>query len=196
MCDPVAQGAHHGYNAATQQRSNAATQQRSNAAFFYCVGLWMVLSIAGCNQSHSIEALAIASDMASHSNASPKFDAGIVLSDRSGYTCIPLDRIGLPPDAQIVRLDSSCECVKPRVVVYATPGSNSSRGILLEYVPEDLGNNLDQTAQSTNHSPMLLGVIVQAHLADGTKREFSVDLLHTTLLDNTVSATTLNEVSP
>jgi hypothetical protein len=32
MCDPVAQGAHHGYNAATQQRSNAATQQRSNAA--------------------------------------------------------------------------------------------------------------------------------------------------------------------
>ena len=130
MCDPVAQGAHHGYN--------AATQQRSNAAFFYCVGLWMVLSIAGCNQSHSIEALAIASDMASHSNASPTFDAGIVLSDRSGYTCIPLDRIGLPPDAQIV----------------------------------------------------------QAHLADGTKREFSVDLLHTTLLENTVSATTLNEVSP
>lgn len=156
----------------------------------------MVLSIAGCNQSHSIEALAIASDMASHSNASPTFDAGIVLSDRSGYTCIPLDRIGLPPDAQIVRLDSSCECVKPRVVVYATPGSNSSRGILLEYVPEDLGNNLDQTAQETNHSPMLLGVIVQAHLGDGTKREFSVDLLHTTLLDNTVSATTLNEVSP
>jgi hypothetical protein len=188
MCDPVAQGAHHGYN--------AATQQRSNAAFFYCVGLWMVLSIAGCNQSHSIEAFSIASDMASHSKASPMFDAGIVLSDRSGYTCIPLDRIGLQPDAQIVRLDSSCECVKPRVVVYATPGSNSSRGILLEYVPEDLGNNLLQAAQATNHSPMLLGVIVQAHLADGTKREFSVDLLHTTLLDNTVSATTLNEVSP
>jgi hypothetical protein len=179
MCDPVAQGAHHGYNAATQQRSNAATQQRSNAAFFYCVGLWMVLSIAGCNQSHSIEAFSIASDVTSHSKASPT-----------------LDRIGLPPDAQIVRLDSSCECVKPRVVVYATPGSNSSRGILLEYVPEDLGKNLDQTAQATNHSPMLLGVIVQAHLADGTKREFSVDLLHTTLLENTVSATTLNEVSP
>ena len=156
----------------------------------------MVLSIAGCNQSHSIEAFSIASDVASHSKASPTFDAGVVLSDRSGYTCIPLDRIGLPPNAQIVRLNSSCECVKPRAVVYATPGSNSARGILLEYVPEDLGNNLHQTSQATNHSPMLLGVIVQAHLADGTKREFSVDLLHTTLLDNTVSATTLNEVSP
>jgi hypothetical protein len=81
------------------------TQQRSLS---YCVGLWMVLSIAGCNQSHSIEALAI--------------------------------------------------------------------------------------SQATNHSPMLLRVIVQAHLADGTKREFSVDLLHTTLLENTVSPSTLNEV--
>jgi hypothetical protein len=52
------------------------------------------------------------------------------------------------------------------------------------------------TQQATKHYPMLFGVIVQAHLADGTKREFSVDLLHTTLLDNTVSVTTLNEVSP
>jgi hypothetical protein len=50
------------------------------------------------------------------------------------------------------------------------------------------------TQHATNHYPMLLGVIVQAHLADGTKREFSVDLLHTTLLDKTVSVTTLNEV--
>jgi hypothetical protein len=52
------------------------------------------------------------------------------------------------------------------------------------------------TQHATKHYPMLLGVIVQAHLADGTKREFSVDLLHTTLLENTVSATTLNEVPP
>ena len=51
------------------------------------------------------------------------------------------------------------------------------------------------TQHATKHYPMLLGVIVQAHLADGTKREFSVDLLHTTLLDKTVSVTTLNEVS-
>ena len=51
------------------------------------------------------------------------------------------------------------------------------------------------TQQATKHYPMLFGVIVQAHLADGTKREFSVDLLHTTLLENTVSVTTLNEVS-
>jgi len=80
------------------------TQQRSLS---YCVGLWMVLSIAGCNQSHSIEAFSIASDVASHSKASPTFDAGVVLSDRSGYTCIPLDRIGLPPNAQIVRNEVS-----------------------------------------------------------------------------------------
>jgi len=52
------------------------------------------------------------------------------------------------------------------------------------------------TQQATKHYPMLFGVIVQAHLADGTKREFSVDLLHTILLGNTESVTTLNEVSP
>ena len=62
--------------------------------------------------------------------------------------------------------------------------------------PVAQGLTMVTTQQATNHSPMLFGVIVQAHLADGTKREFSVDLLHTILLGNTVSVTTLNEVSP
>ncbi|MFM7518305.1 MAG: hypothetical protein ACKO3V_15310 [Pirellula sp.] len=78
----------------------------------------------------------------------------------------------------------------------AAPGSQPARGILVEFVPEDRDTDPEKGSQATPHPPMLLGVIVQAHLADGTKREFSVDLLHTTLLDNTVSATTLNEVSP
>ncbi len=152
----------------------------------------MVLSIAGCNQSHSIEAFSIASDLASHSKASPTFDAGFVLSDRPGYNCIPLDRIGLPPDAQIVRLESSCECVKPRCVTYAAPGSQRARGILVDFVPEDRDTDPEKGSQATQHPPMLLGVIVQVHLADGTRRVFNVDLLHTTLLENTSSA----EVSP
>jgi hypothetical protein len=62
--------------------------------------------------------------------------------------------------------------------------------------PVAQGLTMVTTQHATNHSPMLLGVIVQAHLTDSTKREFSVDLLHTTLLENTVSVTTLNEVSP
>ncbi|MFN9605013.1 MAG: hypothetical protein ACK6A7_16415, partial [Planctomycetota bacterium] len=61
----MALGAHHGYNATTQQRNNATTQQRNNATtqqrkFSYCVGLWMVLSLAGCDQNRSIESFAVA----------------------------------------------------------------------------------------------------------------------------------------
>jgi hypothetical protein len=124
-------------------------------------------------------------------------DAGIVLSDRPGYTCIPLDRIGLPPDAQIVRLESSCECVKPRCVTYADPGSQHAQGILIEFVPEDRDTDPGKASHATQSPPMLLGVIIQVHLADGTQREFNIDLLHTTLLENTLSDTTSSdEVSP
>jgi len=186
-------GGHHGYNATTQQRNNATTQQRK---FFYCVGLWMALSLAGCNQSRSIESFAVANAGAAPSKTGAVLDAGVVLSDRPSYTCISLDRIGLPLDAQVVRLESSCECVKPRSVVYSTPGSQRGRGILIEFVPDDRDTNLEKDSHATGHSPMLLGVIVQAHLADGTKREFNVNLLHTTLLEKTLSDTTLNEVSP
>jgi hypothetical protein len=158
----------------------------------------MALSLAGCNQSRSIESFAVANAGAASSNTAV-LDAGVVLSDRPGYTCISLDRIGLPLDAQVVRLESSCECVKPRSVVYSTPGSQRGRGILIEFVPfvpDDRDTNFEKDSHATGHSPMLLGVIVQAHLADGTKREFNVNLLHTTLLEKTLSDTTLNEVSP
>ena len=152
----------------------------------------MALSQAGCNQSRSIEPFAVVNAGAGPSKTADVIDAGVVLSDRPGYTCISLDRIGLPPDAQIVRLDSSCECVKPRSVVYAAPGSQRGRGILIEFVSADRGNDLGKDLHATGPSPMLLGVIVRAHLADGTQRAFNIDLLHTTLLENTLSS----EASP
>ncbi|MFN9606571.1 MAG: hypothetical protein ACK6A7_24460, partial [Planctomycetota bacterium] len=160
--------------------------------FSYCVGLWMVLSLAGCDQNRSIESFAVADAGSAPSKTSSVLDVEIVLSDRPGYTCIPLDRIGLPSDAQIVRMESSCECVKPRCVTYAAPGSQRAQGLLVEFIPEDRDTDPGKGSHATQHPPMLLGVIVQVHLADGTRRDFNVDLLHTTLLENTSSA----EVSP
>jgi hypothetical protein len=153
----------------------------------------MVLSLAGCDQNRSIESFAVADPGAAPSKSAAVLDAGIVLSDRPGYTCISLDRIGLPPDAQIVRLESSCECVKPRCVTYAAPGSQHARGILIEFVPEHRDTDPGKGSNATQPPPMLLGVIVQVHLADGTQREFNVDLLHTTLLENTLSDTTSSD---
>ena len=157
----------------------------------------MVLSLAGCDQNRSIESFAVADPGAAPSKTSTVLDAGIVLSDRPGYTCISLARIGLPPDAQIVRMESSCECVTPRCVTYAAPGSQHARGILIEFVPDDRNTDSGKASHSTQSPPMLLGVIVQVHLADGTQREFNFDLLHTNLLENTLSDTTSSdEVSP
>ncbi len=70
------------------EHTMVTTQQRK---FSYCVGLWMVLSLAGCDQNRSIESFAVADAWAAPSKTAAALDAGIVLSDRPGYTCIPLD---------------------------------------------------------------------------------------------------------
>jgi hypothetical protein len=74
------------------------TQQRK---FSYCVGLWMVLSLAGCNVSRSIESFAVADAGSAPSKTSSVLDVGIVLSDRPGYTCIPLDLLENTSSAEV-----------------------------------------------------------------------------------------------
>lgn len=83
-------GAHHGCNATTQQRK-----------FSYCVGLWMVLSLAGCDQNRSIESFAVADAGSAPSKTSSVLDVGIELSDRPGYTCIPLDLLENTSSAEV-----------------------------------------------------------------------------------------------
>jgi hypothetical protein len=59
-------------------------------------------------------------------------DAGIVLADRARCFCLPLEQVGLPPDAEIVSLESSCKCVGLRLVQYVADRQRIGQAILLE----------------------------------------------------------------
>ena len=107
-----------------------------------------------------------------------RIDAGVVVADRGGYFCLPLERVGLDSQAAIASLTSSCECVRPRVVTYKSGNESWGRGILLEYVAEPTPAQSDR-----EYLPANLGVIIEATLADGGKHTFTVDLLHTVLAE-------------
>ncbi len=109
----------------------------------------------------------------------PKIDAGVVFADRSGYLCLPLQRVGLEARAEVVSLSSSCECVQPRLVEYKVLGEATARGVLLEFVAEPTSGESSGTSNVTAD----LSVIIEATLADGAKHTFTVDLLHTVIAE-------------
>ncbi len=59
------------------------------------------------------------------------WEAGVILADRSGYQCLSLEAVGLPPSAEVVFVTSSCDCIAPSLVKYATSESKHVSGILL-----------------------------------------------------------------
>lgn len=105
-------------------------------------------------------------------------EAGVVLGDRAGYLCLPFADLGLERRAEVVDLESSCECVHPSLVDYAEVDGQRRPAVLLEFVPESDGD-------STDHSELRaarMGVFVEATLASGQVYRFTVDLLHTMAL--------------
>lgn len=160
-----------------------ACNDKEMQAIFCCIGWFVVLPLAGCDQQHSNGANELFNDADRRSRESSVIDAGVVLFDRAGYLCIPQDRVGLPHDATVVSLTSSCDCIKPRVVSFKTPNAGYARGILLEYLPYDHALDRDSGSHSRAHLPMNLGVIVQAELSNAQTHTISVELLRTNLIE-------------
>lgn len=118
------------------------------------------------------------------SNAPVAVDAGIVFSDRENYLCLPFDQLGLAADDVVSSVSSSLECVQPSVVSYRSPQEQSAYAVLLRFVKED-SKNSPQTELETSGfavaTPVNLGVLIDVKLADGSEKQFSVNLLHTSL---------------
>jgi hypothetical protein len=113
--------------------------------------------------------------------STPTIEAGIVLADQDGYFCMPLEQVGMSEDAEIVALKSSCDCVQPRLVQYAADGDQIRQAILLEYVPDLPSTGTAGEARASDIQPVHLGAIIEVVLVDGTKQDFTVNLLHTVL---------------
>jgi hypothetical protein len=145
------------------------------------------LATVGCGEgslaasSTPKETPSSADDIAIPAATSRTIDAGIVLADRAGYFCLPLEQIGLPPDAEIVSLQSSCECVRPRLVQYVADRQRIGQAILLEYIPEVSSAGVDREVSASEIQPANLGVVVEVGLAGGTSYDFNFNFLYVAL---------------
>lgn len=121
-------------------------------------------------------AVAIAPAVAERPTAGqePIIDAGVVSMARDGYFCVPLTRIGLEPSTQVTAVNSSCDCVAPRIVQYRTANRAMATAVLLEYVPEAAADLPAEQAEPVN-----LRAGIELVLPNGKTHRFHVDLLHT-----------------
>ncbi len=106
--------------------------------------------------------------------ATLEIDAGVILTDRASYLCVPLSRFGLSSSQYIESISSSCECVKPSLVRYADSSTTSAEGVLLEFVA-------DEPSADPTPLPTALGVIVTCSMTGGETQAVTVSLLHTRL---------------
>jgi len=104
-------------------------------------------------------------------------DVGVVLHERPGYLCLPLEHVGLKADDAIVSVASSCECIEPRLVQYVGSYGASKPAIFLEYAEKS-----EDSGSKTFPQPMNLSVAISVELPSGKTHDFTVKLLHAALV--------------
>jgi hypothetical protein len=60
-------------------------------------------------------------------------DAGIVFADRASYLCLPFEKVGLPTDASVVSIESSCDCMAPSIGECVDTNGEPEKAVLLHY---------------------------------------------------------------
>lgn len=103
-------------------------------------------------------------------------NVGVVLADRAGYFCLPIEQLGLSAADTLVSAQTSCECIEPRLVEYVGSDGSPKPAILLEYVDGSAGSG-----GTSDPQPMNLRVIITVELASGKTHDFTLNLLHTVL---------------
>jgi hypothetical protein len=135
----------------------------------------VVFAVAGCGRpvaGTSSEAGGVVQQVPS------AVDAGVVFIDRESYLCLPLERVGLSPDAHVTSIKASCDCVEPSLVKYVAPGGEVEKGLMLRFTVEPAG---DSSSDRGTQAAMSLGVLIDFQLNDGATHRFTVNLLHTTI---------------
>ena len=145
-----------------------------------------MLAAVGCDPraSNSLDVWQEGSAVAEAASvdAGSSIDAGIVVAGRPGYLCLPLERIGLAAGDEAVRLDTSCSCLRGRLVSYITAGDSLGQAILLEYVDEQPAPEPAESSTRASAVAVNLGVTVEVHLRGGRTHAFTGRLLHTVLV--------------
>ena len=141
----------------------------------------MIATVAGCEGA--LTASTAGQLVTESSKASTLFDAGVVFADRENYLCIPFAQLGLADIEVPLSVDSSCECVHPSIVSYHTPQGRDARAVLLRFAKEDSQETPSTEPGTSSNSAVNLGVVIDMKLADGSDKQFTVNLLHTSLAE-------------
>lgn len=80
-------------------------------------------------------------------------DAGVVFIREASYRCIPLAEFGIETADQVESVDSSCECVRPRLVSYLDDTQVSRDAVRLDFrcYPASLSGTLWQCLSINVH---------------------------------------------
>ena len=101
-------------------------------------------------------------------------DAGIVLLDRDGYLCVPLQRLGLSANSELASVTSSCPCAQAEIINYAGGRGQTSRALLLTFRAES-PNDLESTDAAAIRKPVELDVKIEIKLESGIKDPNAVE---------------------
>ena len=100
-------------------------------------------------------------------------DVGIVLLDRDGYLCVPLQRLGISANSELASVTSSCQCVQAEIINYAVGRGQTSRALLLTFRAES-PNDLESTDAAAIRKPVELDVKIEIKLESGDTRSLDV----------------------
>jgi len=121
-----------------------------------CFLLLIMLFSFGCDTQ--ILAVSTVADTPVKPSEEALIDAGIVFADRDSYLCLPFEKVGLPSDASVASIKSSCDCLTPSLIEYVDANGHFAKAIFLKFnenatTPEGAGPRL--MSQSTQLRVML-----------------------------------------
>lgn len=143
----------------------------------HVAGCGAIVDAAASGNGVASEASAVPND---GSTASRSLDAGVVFADQANYLCIPLSRLGISTDDEVLEVRSSCECTQPSIVKYHDTTTKAGHALRIDFKPEPV-------IAASQASPANLAVEVTLELASGPSTTATIRFLHTSAVEVVVA---------
>ena len=155
-------------------------RQLNGSTCFVANCLLVMFAILGCDSSAN--AVSRNSHGLETKPSFATFDAGVVLMDRAGYLCVPLERFGLERPDEVLSVTSTCDCIRPKLVEYASTENSNAWAVLLEFKRQELSGS----SNDSDHGPAKLGVTIDLKMSGGRSHSLTLRLLLTSLTKESV----------
>ena len=99
---------------------------------------------SGCGPHADASAKSFAESPSSEQSASAKpivIDAGIIFADEANYLCVPLTQFGIAGSEEVLSVQSTCECSRPRIVNYLESSNRVSHAVRIDFERQTVATN-------------------------------------------------------